>query len=292
MTEIIDTLDQVADRYDAAFVDLWGCLHNGREAFPEAVAALRRFVGRGGYVILLTNAPRPKHSVEEQIAGFGVPRDCWHEIVTSGDSAKAALASGAFGRKVFHLGPPKDESFFAPDPDIPGIEKIERVPLKEAESVVCTGLFDDFNETPDDYAALLLEARNRGLPMLCANPDIVVDYGDKRIYCAGALCEAYRERGGEVYYFGKPHPPIYDLARQRLTKVAGRVIPDARILAIGDGIGTDIAGAMGEGLDSLFITGGLAAEETGTERDPDPERLAAFLQLHKFSPTYAIGRLR
>ena len=254
--------------------------------------ALRAFVGQGGYIVLLTNAPRPQDSVREQLQAMGVPDDIWHVIATSGDSAKAALASGAHGQKVYHIGADKDEPFFEPDPSIPGIRQIERVSLETAESVVVTGLADDDTETPDDYASDLLHARNRGLDMLCANPDIVVDHGDKRKYCAGALAEAYTERGGVVHYFGKPHPPIYDLARNRLTEAAGRVVADAKIICIGDGILTDIPGALGEGLDSLFISGGLAAAETATDRSPDPRKLADFLQAHQTPPTYTIGHLR
>lgn len=292
MYPIIESFSEISDRYDAAFVDLWGCLHNGREPFPAAVEALRAFARQGGWVVLLTNAPRPQYSVAQQLSQLGVPQDCWHVIATSGDSAKAAMASGTYGTKVFHIGAPKDEPFFAPDPAIPGLDAITRVPLDQADCVVVTGLRDDDTETPDDYAAELLEAKTRGLDMLCANPDIVVDHGTTRKYCAGALALAYAERGGTVHYFGKPHPPIYDLARNRLTEAAGRVIADARILCIGDGILTDIPGALGEGLDSLFISGGLAAAETATDRSPDPEKLAEFLHAHNIAPTYTIGHLR
>lgn len=292
MAAIIDSFAEISDRYDAAFVDLWGCVHNGKKPFEGAITALRGFVDRGGHVVLLTNAPRPDVSVRAQLDAMGVPREIWHVITTSGDSAKAALGSGAYGTRVHHIGPERDLTFFAPTEETPGLADIALVPLDQAQSVVCTGLVDDETETPQDYAALLLEAKTRGLEMLCANPDIVVDHGSKRKYCAGALALDYRERGGVVHYFGKPHPPIYDLARNRLTAVAGRVVPDARIICIGDGILTDIPGAQGEGLDSLFISGGLAAVETATQRSPDPERLEAFLQAHDMAPTFTIGHLR
>lgn len=292
MHPIIDSFAEISDRYEAAFVDLWGCLHNGREAFPTAVDALRAFAENGGYVVLLTNAPRPQGAVKVQLERLKVPTDVWHAVATSGDSAKAAVASASYGTRVYHLGPDKDEAFFAADPAIPGIEKIERVPLSQAQSIVCTGLFDDDTETPDDYTATFLEAKTRDLTMICANPDIVVDFGHTRKYCAGALAQAYEERGGRTLYFGKPHPPIYDLARNRLTEAAGRVVPDNKIICIGDGILTDIPGAVGESLDSLFISGGLAAAETETTHSPIPEKLEAFLQAHKMSPTYTIGHLR
>lgn len=292
MTKIIERLDDISAGYEAVFCDLWGCLHNGREPFAEAVAALERYRDQGGFVLLLTNSPRPKAQVIEQLDQIGVARDLYHEVATSGDSARAALASGQFGTKVFHLGPDRDLPFFEPSPFLSGLSEIELVDFDQAETIVCTGLFNDQTETPDDYNATLLAAKTRGLKMLCANPDIVVDHGAKRIFCAGALAQAYTERGGEAFYFGKPHPPIYDLARNRMTHTLGRVIPDRKILCIGDGIVTDVPGALGEGLDCLFVSGGLAASETGTLRQPDPERLAEFLDKTQFGVTATIGHLR
>lgn len=291
MTRIIESLSEISANYDAVFCDLWGCLHNGQRPFEAAVKALEAFRDGGGFVLLLTNSPRPKASVEVQLDGIGAARDLYQEVATSGDSARSALASGGFGTDVFHIGPERDLPFFASD-DIPDLAKINRVPLNKAQSIVCTGLFDDLTETPDDYAAIFLEAKNRGMDFLCANPDIVVDHGDKRIYCAGALAKEYSERGGASHYFGKPHAPIYDLARNRMTQTAGRVIDDRRILCIGDGILTDIMGAQNEDLDSLFISGGLAAEETATQSQPDAEKLSGFLQLHNATPTATIGHLR
>lgn len=292
MTRIINSFDEISDQYEAVFCDLWGCLHNGRKPFAAAVAALEKFNAAGGVTLLLTNSPRPKPSVETQLDGIGVSRDLYQEVATSGDSARAALASGAYGRNVYHIGPQRDLPFFAPDPDIPGLETINLVPMEQADCVVCTGLWDDQTETPDDYAATFLNAKNRGLELLCANPDIVVDHGDKRIFCAGALAKAYTERGGTSHYFGKPHPPIYDLARNRLTAIAGRVIDDKRILCIGDGILTDVLGAVNEDFDCLFISGGLAATETATDPQPDPQKLADFLDRHQINPTATIGHLR
>ena len=128
--------------------------------------------------------------------------------------------------------------------------------------------------------------------MLCANPDIQVDRGTHRIYCAGAIAEAYNKMGGEAHNFGKPHTPIYDLARDRLNSIAGRIVPDTEILCIGDGINTDIRGAVMEDIDSLFVTGGLAAEETNTREQPDTSKLAKFLNTSQLTPTYSIGHLR
>ena len=291
MTEIISSLDQTTG-YTALFCDLWGCLHDGVRAFPEAVAALERFRGRGGAVVLLTNSPRPAGDVARQLDQLGTPRSGWDAIVSSGDAAQAAMAAGQFGRRVHHIGPERDLGFFR-HPDGTPIA-VERVPIEEAEGIVCTGLFDDRTDTPDDYRAAILYGKTRGLKLLCANPDIVVDVGERRIYCAGAIAAAYAAAGGRSYYFGKPHPPIYGLARERLNEVAGFAVPPDEILCIGDGIATDIQGAMGESLDSLFVTGGLAAADTGTtgRSGPDPERLAAFLAEQRLAPRFAIAFLR
>ena len=295
MTNIIASLDDIAPRYDAVFCDLWGCLHNGQRPFPAAVAALQSFRAGGGTVVLLTNAPRPKGSVVAQLDRMGVPRDAWDEVVTSGDAAQFGLVSGAVGRKVFFIGADKDEPFFSDfAPDVAAFAAsqppVQRVPLAEAEGVVCTGLRDDLTETPDDYRAELLLARTMGLPMLCANPDIVVDWGDKRLWCAGALAQAYTEMGGRALFFGKPHPPIYDLARRRLSALRDG---DPQILCIGDGIATDVQGGMGEGLDTLFITGGLEAESFGPDAaNPDPSLLDDWLAARQMSATHAMGHLR
>ncbi|MEM7242289.1 MAG: TIGR01459 family HAD-type hydrolase [Pseudomonadota bacterium] len=294
MTQIIDHLSDISDNYAAVFCDLWGCLHNGITPFAKAVKALETYKASGGIVLLLTNSPRPKAGVIDQLRAIGVSDDLWGEIATSGDSARLALASGLVGQKIYHLGPDRDLGFYEPGTTdlLQGLETIERVSLEDAEGIVCTGLFNDETETPEDYNALLLEAKNRNLKFLCANPDIVVDRGDKRIYCAGALAAAYTERGGDSLYFGKPHPPIYDLARLRLTRLTGNAIPDKKILCIGDGIHTDIQGAMGEDIDALFITGGLAATETQTTQQPDPSALDNYLTQHQYDPRYSIGHLR
>ena len=290
MTRIISAFSEIAAQYDAAFVDLWGCMHNGVAALPEATAAMRAFRAGGGRVVLVTNAPRPRGPVEAQIARLGVPRDAWDAIATSGDSARAAMFGGAVGRKVWFIGEPTDQSFFAPMQLIETPVEIERVPLEEAEGIICCGP-DDPLADPSVYRPHFLYARQKGLKLLCANPDIVVDRGEVREWCAGALAELYAEMGGESLYFGKPHPPIYDLARRRLAALDAP--PEgARIIAIGDGIHTDILGAQQEDIDSLFITGGLAATETQTHGQPDAGALAAYLDREVISPTYAIGHLR
>jgi HAD superfamily hydrolase (TIGR01459 family) len=295
MTEIIQNLASLQGRYDAVFCDLWGCLHDGKRPFPEAVAALQRFRAAGGKVVLLTNAPRPKAAIIRQLDGMAVPHDAWDEVVTSGDAAQFAMLTGAVGRRVYHIGAPKDEPFFtefaADLAEVAAREApITRVPLAEAEGIVCTGLADDLTETPEDYRATLLMAKTLGLPMLCANPDIIVDFGDRRLYCAGALAEAYEAMGGTALYFGKPHPPIYDLARRRLALL---VEGTPQILAIGDGISTDIQGGVSEDIDTLFVTGGIAAASFGADADnPDPALLDTWLAGKQLSVTFAIGHLR
>ena len=288
MSQIIANFAEISDQYDAAFVDLWGCMHNGLTAFPSAVAAMQGFRARGGKVVLVTNAPRPRGPVAEQIAKLGIPDDAWDVIATSGDSARAAMFTGVVGNKVWFIGEDHDQAFFEPMRLLDSPVMIEQVPLEQATGIVCSGPFDPFAD-PAIYRPQFLLAKQMGLKLLCANPDIVVDRGESREWCAGALAQLYTEMGGESLYFGKPHPPIYDLARRRLTALG---VEDARIICIGDGIKTDIQGAMGEDLDSLFITGGLAAVETGTTDQPDPARLEAYLAVEMLSPTFSIGFLR
>ncbi len=292
MTRIVQSLADISAPYDAIFCDLWGCLHNGVAPFAEAVAALTAFRAGGGKVVLLTNAPRPSHYVQAGLERMGVPQAAYDLVVSSGDAAQDAMFAGAVGRKVWHLGPEKDEGFFT---DVPaawqGQPGVERVAFDAAEGIICTGPFDELNEVPEDYRPRFLLAKTRGLPMLCANPDIVVDMGETRIYCAGALAALYEDMGGKTMYFGKPHPPIYDLARRRLAAIGGG--DDSRILAIGDGINTDVAGAVGEGMDVLFVTSGLAADQFGPDLEaPDAELLATWLGARQQDPQFTIGRLR
>ena len=290
MTQIIDSLADIANRYDVLLVDLWGCVHNGVTAYPEAVASLRGFRQGGGTVVLLTNAPRSRHEVAKQLVRLSVPEDSHDDIATSGDSARAAMFRGAVGEKVWFMGQPFDETFFDPMEIIDDPVTIQRVDLVDAEGIICCGPFDPHAD-PAVNRPQFLYAKQKGLKLLCANPDIVVDRGDRREWCAGALAALYTEMGGESLYFGKPHPPIYDLARRRLAALDKDVDP-TRILAIGDGVHTDIDGAMGEDIDSLFISGGLAAVETKTSHQPDPDALKAYLERENASPTYTIGQLR
>jgi HAD superfamily hydrolase (TIGR01459 family) len=287
----IDRLADLSESYDALFCDIWGVLHDGMRAFPEAVAALLGWRERGGRVVLVTNSPRPVASVARQLARFGVPRAAWDTMATSGDAAQDALASGVVGTRVWHLGPATESAFFthAAD-DIAPLDRIRRVPLAEAEGIVATGLMSD-DDTPDNWRETLSACAARGLPMLCANPDMVVDRGTRRVFCAGALAALYADLGGQSLYFGKPHAPIYALARRRLAALGGPEVPTARILAVGDGVATDLEGADRAGLDALFVAGGLAAHDLGAGIS-DPDRLAAWLARHDARPPFATGWLR
>jgi HAD superfamily hydrolase (TIGR01459 family) len=290
MTQIVNALSDISAQYDALFVDLWGCVHNGVRAFDAANKALIEYRAGGGIVVLVTNSPRPRAQVEQQLADFGVARDAWDSIASSGDSARSALFLGAVGQKIYFIGTDAELPFFEPLKLIDDPIQISHVPIEAAEGIVCTGL-PTADGTPDDVRAPLLYAKHKGLKLLCANPDIIVDRGEKREWCAGAVAQAYTEMGGTSLYFGKPHAPIYDLARRRLSAIRPN-ISDDRILAIGDGITTDIQGAIGEGIDSLFITGGLAAKETATVTQPDPEKLSQYVVEKQLDPTFSIGFLR
>lgn len=290
MSQIITALRDISNNYDALYVDLWGCLHDGVTAFPAAISALQEYRKGGGIVVLLTNAPRQRSSVQAQLEGMNVPADCWDTIATSGDSARTAMFRGAVGGNVWYIGPDSDLSFFDPISVVKDPVAIARVPFDQAEGIVCIGPFDPHAD-PSVMRPEFLVAKQKGLKLLCANPDLVVDRGGVREYCAGSLAALYTEMGGEVVYVGKPYPAIYDLARRRLDAVKSG-ISAGRVLCIGDGIRTDVKGAMGEDLDALFISGGLAAAETKTTDQPDPTALEAYLTKEMTSARYTIGHLR
>ena len=291
MTQIITAFSEISDTYSAAFVDLWGCMHNGIAAHPAAVKAMQDYRAKGGIVILVTNSPRPWESVAHQILDFGIPNDAWDAIATSGDSARAAMFRGVVGSKIWFMGEsPRDDDFFKPLKIIDNPVDIQRVPLEEAEGIICCGPTDPMADLDENRPAFLY-AKEKGLKLLCANPDIIVDRGEVREWCAGALAELYTDMGGESLYFGKPHPPIYDLAKRRLAAL-GKSVSDRDIICIGDGIRTDILGGLQEDLDTLFISGGLAAAETKTDHQPDPQALTDYLETEKMAATYTIGHLR
>ena len=290
MTTIIPNLSEISNHYDAMFVDLWGCLHDGYKPFLEATKALSVYRKKGGKVVLLTNAPRHRKSVEKQIHKIGIDSSCWDTIATSGDSARYGLFSGAVGSKIYFIGQPHDLNFFDQPSYLKQSHNIKLVPVEEADGIVCCGPFDPLAR-PDKNLDDLITAQKKGLKLLCANPDIVVDRGHIREWCAGALASEYTKLGGKSLYFGKPHKPIYDLARKRLIDM-GIDIPDNKILCIGDGVLTDVAGALNNNLDSLFISGGLASLETLTTNQPNEKMLRKFLKKENLDPKWTIGKLR
>jgi HAD superfamily hydrolase (TIGR01459 family) len=249
----VERLSDLVDGVEVILSDIWGVVHNGLEAFPVACEALHTFRQRGGTVILITNAPRPADSVQRQLRKLGVADDTYDAIVSSGDLTRLFVAEHP-GKKMFWLGPERDNSIYR------GLDPVIS-PLEEADYIVCTGLFDDETESAEDYRAMMLQARERKLPLICANPDIVVERGDRLIYCAGAIAELYRELGGEVIFYGKPHRPIYERAMELATERRGRPTSLDRVLAIGDSVRTDLTGALGFGIDCLFVTRGIHSEE-------------------------------
>ena len=248
-----EKLRDLVDGVDVLLSDIWGVVHNGLVSFPEACEALHNFRKQGGIVILITNAPRPADLVQRQLRKLGVADHVYDIIVSSGDLTRHFVADHP-GRKVFWLGPERDNSIYRGlDPPL--------APLEQADYIICTGPFDDETETAEDYRAMMMQARERKLTLICANPDIVVERGDRLIYCAGAIAELYRELGGEVIFYGKPHRPIYERAMQLAAKRQGHAIELSRVLAIGDSVRTDLAGAHGFGIDCLFVTRGIHAED-------------------------------
>src|ERR1700681_481373 len=249
----VEKLRDLVGGVEVVLSDIWGVVHNGLEAFPEACEALQSFRAQGGTVILITNAPRPADSVQRTLRKLGVADETYDAIVSSGDLTRHFLA-GHPGQKVFWLGPERHNSIYR------GLDPVMS-PLEQADYIVCTGPFDDETESAEDYRAMMLQARERKLTLVCANPDIVVERGDRLVYCAGAIAELYRGLGGEVIFYGKPHRPIYERAMELAAERRHHPVPLNRVLAIGDSVRTDLAGAHGFGIDLLFVTRGIHSEE-------------------------------
>jgi HAD superfamily hydrolase (TIGR01459 family) len=259
---LIEHFGPLATDYDVLLCDVWGVVHNGIAAFTEAGDALARFRDWGGTVIFITNAPYPADAVQSFLDRLGVRRDAYDAITSSGDVTRG-IVEARRAERVFHIGPQRSRPIFA------GLD-ITFAPVETADYVVCSGLFDDTVETPDNYRELLALMRRRSLFMVCANPDIVVERGDTLVYCAGALADAYVALGGEALYCGKPHAPIYEAALgQAATLRGGEIPPLARVLAIGDSVRTDLAGAAAFDVDFLFVISGLHADELGLREAPD-----------------------
>lgn len=254
-------LRDVIDGVDVILSDIWGVVHNGLKAWPDACAALAEFRRRGGKVVLITNAPRPADSVQRMLRRLHVADDVYDAIVSSGDLTRGYIDEHR-QQKVFHIGPERDHALFE------GFG-VAFGDVENADYIVCSGLFDDETENAEDYRATLTRARERNLFLVCANPDIVVERGDKLIFCAGALAELYVTLGGKVLFAGKPHAPIYDRALELAAKAGAASISPTRVLAIGDSVRTDLEGANAAGFRCLFVTSGIHAEELGERANPD-----------------------
>ena len=285
---LISGLGALASRYEVLVCDIWGVIHNGRSAFDGVIECLSNFrTKQNGYVLLLSNAPRPSAPIREQLKGFGVDERAYDTIVTSGDLTRQLLEENARERpfKVHHVGPDRDNTLFE------GLN-LERVDLLNAQAIVCTGPFDDNTEGPDDYKHYWQPALAQRTPFYCANPDLQVQRGDQLIYCAGALAEDYERQGGQVVYLGKPHLPVYDFVARRLNDATKRDIPRSKWLAIGDGLKTDILGATRASIDVLLITGGIHEQQlSDATGSPDSAKIASVLRDQHLKAVAAMRRL-
>lgn len=281
-TKRINGLSEISDRYSLVLCDVWGVLHNGIAPRAGAIQALSQFKAKGGVVVMITNAPRQRKSVFIQLENMGVPEGTFDTVVTSGDVTRDLIRNGA--AKMLHIGPEKDLNLFE------GID-IDLVTEDEAEAVICSGLWNEQTETPEDYIELLGRLKNRKLPFICANPDLVVEVGDHLEYCAGAIAREYSRLGGETLIAGKPHHPIYDLAIIEAEALSGRKFAKSEILAVGDGMPTDIKGAKDYGLDSLFVSAGIHTQEYGDAENPEHEGVLSFLKKNGGGPVAYLPRL-
>ncbi len=285
MTAFPESLESLADRYDAVLCDIWGVLHNGREVFPEAVDALLRYRDMGGIVVLVSNVPKPRDPIPGQLERLGCPPGVYDAIVTSGDAIRAELRARAPG-PMLKIGPVDDDVLWQGL----GLEQVEDV--RDAAFLAISGLDEPFSEKPFDYSDLLEEARDRGLELLCANPDLVVRMGERLMWCAGTVAAQYEKLGGRVVMAGKPYAPIYRIAFEEVENLAGRPIDERRLLAIGDGAGTDIRGANAVDIDSLFIASGMHGEALRTNGVLDSVKVAAALAAENARADYVMGFLQ
>lgn len=280
---LLPTIAPLAAGKSAWLVDIWGVMHNGVHALEEACAACARFRREGGIVLLVSNAPRPEPAVIAQLEGFGVPGEAYDGVVSSGDVTRAMVRALA-GRPLYHLGPERDVPIFE------GLDVTFAEP-EAAEIVVCTGLWNDDEETPEDYRTLFERLLARGLPMICANPDVQVERGERLVYCGGALARAYEAMGGRVEWAGKPFPAIYERVFARLAEIAGRPVPRAACLAIGDGIETDIKGAVRAGVEAVYIPSAVHMQDADGPHGLE-DAIAALFRDRDFAPRAALPALR
>ncbi len=281
--KLADGLSDLAAGYDVLLCDVWGVIHNGREAFPAACAALVRYRAERGPVVLISNSPRTYPEVVKQLSELGVPEAAYSAVATSGDVTRVLLGERAPG-PFWRLGPERDGPLYA------GLG-LEFGPVETARYIACTGPFDDDTETPEDYRVRFETLVAQGAEMVCANPDIVVQRGDKLIYCGGALAQLYEALGGKVAMAGKPHRPLYDLALKLAGEQLGQAADRARVLCIGDGLGTDIRGANAQGLDVLFIASGIHGAETAPGGRLEAGAVADLLGEQGLTATWAMADL-
>jgi HAD superfamily hydrolase (TIGR01459 family) len=251
----LTSLSELADHYDGLLCDIWGVIHNGIAAFEDAVDALCRYRASGRHVILITNAPRSSREVYPQLERFGVPRRAFDSVITSGDVTSGLIAEMP-DVPLFHFGPTRDHTI------LEGLAN-PIVGMPDARLCLLTGPLDDTIESVDVYESVLVEMHKNAVEMICANPDLVVRSGNRMVICAGSIAQRYTQLGGTVIYAGKPQAAIYEEALKKTASLAGRVVPKSRLLAVGDGLPTDIKGAAENGFDAYFIAGGIHASDFG-----------------------------
>jgi len=281
MAKRIQNLSEVIGGYDVVLSDVWGVVHNGVAAFQHSCQALAEARKAGATVVLITNSPRPAPGVIEQLKVLGVSDDTYDRIVTSGDVTRHLIAEGP--KKVFLLGPERDMPLFD------GLD-VEVVSAEEAQAIVCTGFFDDEKEVPEDYTDMLTAWVKRDVPFICANPDLVVERGHRIIPCAGAVAAYYEQLGGKTRIAGKPHFPIYDASLAAAREARGE-FDKSKVLAIGDGMPTDVRGALSQGLDLLYISAGIHVAEYTVNGETDEAILQAWLKSENAAPKFWMPRL-
>ncbi len=285
-TDIVPIIDGAAEllaAYEVVFCDVWGVLHNGIEPYAEAGEALARFRAQGGTVILVSNSPASSSSLAKLLDRVGVCRDAWDAAITSGDLTRTHITTRGY-RLIHHIGPEHDRRVFR------GLD-ISPVALDRATAIVCTGIVDDQCETGESYRPLLSRALARQMPFVCGNPDLVVDVGGELLPCAGSVATIYESMGGDVYWAGKPHEPAYEAARGLAHEIRSRSVDKGQILAIGDAVRTDLAGAAGYGIDCLLVAHGIHRDELMPTGRLDPARLEALLRTSPHRPVASVPAL-
>ncbi len=284
MSTRISGLSEIASNYDTIMCDVWGVVHNGKNSWPKALDALERFRAKGGAVIMITNAPRPSGPVRVQMSSLGVTNESYDKVVTSGDVTRHQLLK--VKGPMVHIGPENDRSLY----DGMDLEVVDDD--EAAVTISCTGLYNDEEDDPSDYHPRFEKFLARKIPMICANPDIVVERGDRLVWCGGALARDYAKMGGEVIISGKPHDPIYAYASKSAEEVSGSPIDLKRSLAIGDGMMTDVAGAARFGIDILFVSDGIHLADYSENGEPDDAKVETFFQANKVAPVAHLPQLQ